>query len=134
MQKVALTGSIRWDDKVKVKNILFSLKTKFKNELHIIGGGMNCGVDVMIKKTCLEFAIKFSEVAPYNLPWTAYCIDPPYKYNKAYNKKFIYMRNKKLCNESDTLIIFKPTEESSSIIDDLIIKFSKKNKKILVIN
>ena len=72
MQKIILTGSTRWDDKLKIKNCIFSLKTKFNEELHIISGGMHVGADAMIKKNCLEFNIKFSEIPPYNFPYTPY--------------------------------------------------------------
>lgn len=134
VQKIAITGSLKWDDRIKIKEVIYKLKQKFGPNLYINGGGLTNGVDSIVKKFCLEFDIEFVETPPHNCKWNQYCTEPSYMYNKAYHSKNIYIRNTRLANETSTLILFRLTDDASPFLDDLINRFYKKDKKILVIN
>lgn len=131
--KIAVTGSIRWEDRKKVKDSLFSLKKKVGPELEIISGGMD-GIDMTIRKCCMELEIDYKEIPPSDRQWSHHCIDPPFMFGKPFKKTNIYSRNTKIVNECQYLIMFKIKDDDSLFLDNLIMRFQKKNKKILIIN
>jgi hypothetical protein len=133
-QKIALAGSLRWDDRVKIKEVIFNLKQRFGDKLDVIGGGLKDGADSICKKFCLEFNIEFAEMPPHDYQWNPFCLEPAYMYGKAYNIKNIYIRNEKLSQECDILILFRVKDDNAQFLDDLIVRFQKKDKKLLVIN
>ena len=133
-QKIAMTGSLRWEDKTKIKNTIFSLKKRFGKEREIVCGGLNTGADLEIKKTCMEFEIEYYEMPPYNYQWNSHCMEPAYMYGKQYNSSYIYMRNEKLAKECSVLVLFMLTEDTANHINHLMQRFDSKSKKILVIN
>jgi hypothetical protein len=133
-QRIALAGSLKWDDRVKIKDVIFNLKQRLGVKLDVISGGLKNGADSICKKFCLEFDIEFAETPPHDYQWTPYCTEPSYMYGKGYNSKNIYIRNEKLSNDCDILIMFRLKDDDSQFLDDLIKRFQKKGKKILVIN
>ena len=132
--RIVITGSLRWEDRIKIKDLIFNLKTKLKDDLQIISGGLKVGVDSYVKKFCMEFAVNFAEFPPYDSIWTQYCEEPAWKFNKLHKKRFIFMRNDNMIKNADALIIFKLSEDNSVVLDDLIKKANKKNKKIVIRN
>ena len=133
-QKIALAGSLKWDDRIKIKEVIYSLKQKFGSELNVVGGGLKNGADSICKKFCLEFDIEFAEMPPHDYQWNPFCAEPAYMYGKGYNSKNIYIRNEKLAVECDVFILFRIKDDDSQFLDNLIVRFQKKDKKILVIN
>lgn len=131
MLKIGITGSRKWDDKLKIKNVIFKLKDK---KCTIVSGGTAEGVDAFVKKFCLEFNLDYAEVRPNHFSWSPYCIEPPYMYGKAFRPNFYYARNTKLVTEIDTLLLFVTNDETSPVMKNLVEQCEKKCKKLVVIS
>ena len=132
MLKIGITGSRRWEDKLKIKNIIFKLKNKYKDSLTIVSGGTGEGVDLLVKKYCLEFNLDYAEARPNHFAWSPYCIEPPYMYEKAFRPNLYYSRNTKLTNEIEIMILCVTTEETSPVMKDLVTQCKKRSKKLLI--
>ena len=133
MVKIGLTGSRRWESKLKIKNLIFKLKTKYNNNFTVVSGGTGEGVDALVKKFSLEFNLDYAEARPNHFDWSPYCIEPPYMYNKEFKPNFYYSRNTKLIKEVDILILCVTKSETSPVMKDLINQCEKKGKKLLLI-
>ncbi len=53
MPKIGITGSRTWENKLKLKNAIFSLKNKYKSSLDIISGGTNEALFIWVR-SCLD--------------------------------------------------------------------------------
>lgn len=82
----------------------------------------------------MELDINYKELPPADRPWSHYCIEQPFMYNKPFKNSNIYARNGKLEKECHCLLLFKLPEDESQYLDDLIYKFQKKGKKIVLVN
>jgi hypothetical protein len=102
--------------------------------MKIISGGLGRGADYHVKKIALNFEIDYAEIPPFDHSWTAYCIEPAYKYNKVTNTpKYIAMRNDLLSEICDVLVIFVDDTDEYKNSEDLIKRCQKKGKKVVVI-
>lgn len=133
MPKVGITGSRAWENKLKIKNIIFLLKNKHTSSLDIISGGLDEGVDLYVKKFCMEFEIDYQEAKPNHFGWNHFCIEPAYMYNKPFKANNFYIRNTKLIKESDVILLFLSKDDTSPVMKDIIKQCVKKNKKLLII-
>ena len=132
MLKIGITGSRRWENKLKIKNTIFKLKNKYKDACTIVSGGTAEGVDALVKKFCLEFNLDYAEVRPNHFNWSPYCIEPPYMYEKSFRPNFYYSRNTKLVKEIEILILCVTKDETSPVMKDLVQQCEKKCKKLLI--
>ena len=128
-----MTGSRRWENKLKIKNTIFKLKNKYKDDFTIVSGGTGEGVDLYIKKFCLEFNIDYAEVRPNHFDWSPYCIEPAYMYSKNFKANNYYIRNTKLVNEADAVILFVTNNEVSPVMKNIVQQCDKKCKKLIII-
>lgn len=133
MVKIGITGSRRWENKLKIKNLIFKLKNKYQNDITIVSGGTAEGVDAFVKKFSLEFSVDYAEVRPNHMDWTLYCVEPPYMYSKMFKPNLYYSRNAKLIKEVDILILCITKSETSPVMKDLITQCEKKCKKVILI-
>ena len=134
MPKIAITGSRKWEDRVKLKNAIFKLKNKYKSDLTVISGGTGEGVDSLVKKYCLEFDLDYAEARPNHLDWSPYCIEPAYMYNKNFRTNNYYIRNTKMIKEADAVILFVTKDEVSPVMKNIVEQCNKKSKKLLLIS
>ena len=132
MLKIGITGSRRWENKLKIKNTIFKLKQKYGENCTIVSGGTGEGVDQFVKKYCLEFNLDYAEVRPNHFEWSVYCIEPPYMYGKAFRPNFYYARNTKLIKEIEILILCVTKDDTSEVMKNLIKQCEKKCKKLLI--
>jgi hypothetical protein len=64
--KIGITGSLNFEEKNKLKEIIFELKNKFKNNLLIATRSNKFGVEKHTKQICKwEFNIPYTEFPPY---------------------------------------------------------------------
>lgn len=132
--KIGITGSQRWENRIVIKDLIYKLKYKYKNNLEILSGGTIEGVDKYVKKYALEFDIEFIEVKPYNYSYNHYCLRPSYYYDKPYKPNYFYIRNSDFVRESDIIILFVKNNETGNVLKDIINQCEKKSKKIIIIN
>ena len=132
--KIGITGSLHWDDKKKVKDIIFKLKSVYKDDLTIISRGHTYGADLFAKKYCMEFGINYQECPLYHLSWNQHCIDHHIKYNRPYRITNYFSQNKRYIEYCDKIIIFSmPQDSEVTSIEDLIKRILKADREYLLI-
>ena len=65
MEKIAIIGSRTYTNKRKIKEFIFGLKEKFKDELEVVSGGAREGADKYAKQFSLEFKMTSPELVDY---------------------------------------------------------------------
>lgn len=131
---IGITGSLRWEDKFKIKNSIFELRNRFKNELTIVTRGNINGADFLTKSICLELSIEYREVLMPHQSWNSHCIDAPMRYNKPYKVQNFFVQNKKFTEFCDYFLVFWcDSDNTTPTQNDLLKKISKSEKKYLII-
>lgn len=132
--KIGITGSLHWDDKRKIKDIIFKLRSTITDNLEIVTRGQLHGVDFFVKKTCLEMDINIKECLLYHQLWNQHSIEPAYMFNKPYQSKNYFIQNNKFLSYCDMVIVFwKESDNDIKSQSDLIKKINKTNKKHIII-
>ena len=134
MMKVAIIGSRSYTNSRKIKDFVFRLKEKYKEELEIVSGGQKDGSDGYAKKYALEFDIKYSEFPPQHYPHNMHCVRPNYDYGKPYYVSNYFKRNKQVAEYSDRVVAFvtNPNKITSGTLSTL--QYAEKmNKKSIII-
>jgi predicted Rossmann fold nucleotide-binding protein DprA/Smf involved in DNA uptake len=135
MMKVAIIGSRSYTNSRKIKDFVFRLKEKYKEELEIVSGGQKDGSDGYAKKYALEFDIKYSEFPPQHYPHNMHCVRPNYDYGKPYYVSNYFKRNKQVAEYSDRVVAFvtNPNKITSGTLSTL--QYAEKmNKKSIIID
>ena len=133
--KVAIIGSRSYTNTKKIKDFVFILKEKYKEELEIVSGGQKDGSDGYAKKFALEFDIKYSEFPPQHYPHNMHCVRPNYDYGKPYYVSNYFKRNKQVAEYSDRVVAFvtNPNKITSGTLSTL--QYAEKmNKKSIIID
>ena len=132
-RKIGIVGSREYSNKIRIKNTIFQLKTRFGEEVEIVSGGCKHGADKYAKKYALDFEMKYKEFNPAHTVQNLYSAMNEHYYSKEYAPKNFFHRNKLLAKYVDYIIAFIPEGvESNGTIDT--IKHAKKlGKKIVII-
>ena len=92
--RVAISGSRTYENKRKIREMIYMLKQKFDDELTIISGGAKDGADKYARKYALELDCKYIEFNPAHTQRNLYSALHNAYYGKPYNVKFFFQRNK----------------------------------------
>ena len=132
MNKIAIVGSRKYENKTKIKNFVFKLKERFGDEVEIISGGQKYGADGYAKKFALEFDMKYVEFPPEHYPYNQHCISERFNYGKKYKVSNYFKRNKQIAEYSDIIVAFIPDGvESRGTMNT--IEYAKREKKLIKI-
>ncbi len=130
--KIGIIGSRVFTDKRRIKDFIFKIKDKYKNEVEIVSGGQPQGADGFAKKYALEFDMKYVEFPPSHYNWNMHCKLPATKYNKPYYVSNFFKRNKQLADYCDIIVAFMPNgQETSGTMHT--VKYAQKKKKLVKI-
>lgn len=132
--RVGIVGSRIYTNKKKIKDMIFMLKEKYGEELEIVSGGCPSGADSYAKKYALELNVKYVEFPPLHNRPSVYCPEPDYLYNKEYNVRHFFMRNKQIANYSDKIVAFIPKGHVSNGTNDTLKHAKKLEKPYIIIN
>jgi len=133
--KIAIISTENYENRSKIKDFIFKLKPK-ATEIIVSSGGRQYGGDKYIKKFSLEFGLQYQEYNPQYTVRNLYSVQMTYNY---YGQKYLIyhdcMRNKKMIDDNDCIIIFNSEDEPWSKEFEEILKYSqKKQKKVVIIN
>jgi predicted Rossmann fold nucleotide-binding protein DprA/Smf involved in DNA uptake len=132
--KVGIVGSRRYENKKKIKDFIFKIKNEFGTDTTIVSGGCKEGADRYTKKYTLELGLQYEEYPPFHHQYNLYCVLPEVVYGKPYNRKYYFVRNKQIAENSDYVVAFIPegVVAKGSIST---IKYAEKfNKKTIIID
>ena len=130
--RIAIVGSRVYTNNIKVKNFIFKLKEKYKDEVEIVSGGQPQGVDGYAKKYALELDMVYKEFPPAHYTWNMHCVLPATEYKKPYYISNYFKRNKQVVDYSDIIVAFMPNgNETRGTMNTL--NYAKRKKKLVKI-
>ena len=106
--KIGIVGSRRYENKKKIKDFIFKLKQEHGDDTIIVSGGCKNGADKYAKKYALELGLQYMEYPPFHSTHSLYCPLPESRYNKPFNMRNFFVRNKIIAQASDIVVGFIP--------------------------
>ena len=106
--KVAIVGSRQYTNKRKIQEFVFKLREKYGDKLEIVSGGQREGADGYAKKYALELGLQYQEFPPQHDTWNIYCPKDKKDYDKPFNVKNFFARNKIIAAYSEYVVAFIP--------------------------
>lgn len=132
--KIAIIGSRKYENKRKIKEMIFELKQRFGDKLIIISGGAKDGADKYAKKYAIEFGISYKEYNPAHTPRNLYSAMPNHYYGKQYHVSQFFHRNGLIAKDCDIMVGFIPDGVKSNGSQDALKQAKKLDKNIIIIN
>ena len=132
--RVGIVGSRKYENRKKIKEFIFKLKTDKGADTIIVSGGCKTGADRYAKKYALELGLQYQEFPPFHETWNIYCPKDKRDYGKPYNVKNFFARNKIIAAYSDYIVAFIPRGVESPGSMSTINYAKKFGKKHLVID
>jgi hypothetical protein len=130
--RIALTGSRTYENKQKIKDMLFQLKHKFGSDLEVVSRGDKVGADKYVRKYAIDFGIAYKEFNPAHTVKTLYSAMSESYYGKPYHVSQFHHRNKLMVKYCDYLIMFR--EEHSDDSNGMLLEATKLKKQCIIIN
>ena len=134
MVKIGITGTTTFENKTKIKKMIFKIKQELGESVLIVGIGDKQGADKYIRKFAIEFGCAYKEANLPHTPPTLYSMMNESFYNKAYNVKGYFLRNNVYSRYIDRLLVFDDQEGQCQKTSRLIESAGKHNKRVVVIN
>lgn len=131
--RIAIIGSRTYENKRKIKEMIYKLKQTFGEELEIVSGGSQNGADKYARKYSLELGIKYVEFNPAHTSKNLYSALPESYYGKTYHVSQLFHRNELVAKYCDKMIAFR-SEGKSSGTDHAINMAIKHNKPVVIVN
>jgi predicted Rossmann-fold nucleotide-binding protein len=131
--RIAIIGSRTYENKRKIKEMMYKLKQTFGDDLEIVSGGSQNGTDKYARKFSLEMGIKYVEFNPAHTSKNLYSALPESYYSKPYHVSQLFHRNELIAKYCDKMIAFR-SEGKSSGTDHAINMAVKHNKPVVIIN
>ena len=131
--KCAMIGSRTYENTRKIKDALFQLKNKFKDDLIVISGGAGNGADKYVKKYALEFGIAYKEYNPAHTQYNLYSAMPKGYYGRPYHASQYHHRNRLIAKECDVMMAFVYQGELTSGTESAIKSAKQLNKPVVMI-
>lgn len=132
MTKVAVIGNNDWQNKRKVQETLSKLKTRFNNQVIVIGAGGTEGANHMVKKYAIELGMQYEEYNPSFSGYNIYSAMPESYYGKPYHFSQLHHRMKLISENSDYVIILSNDTKLHPILETAF-KTAKKLEKPVVL-
>lgn len=131
--RIALCGSRTYENKTKIRDMIFKLKQTFGNSIEIISGGTKQGADKYVKKYALEFGLLYKEFNPAHTVKNLYSIMSESYYNKPYHVSQLFHRNELLAKYVDKMIAFVDTSSTSKGTYHAIAMAQKHSKPVVIV-
>jgi len=131
--RIAIIGSREYENKTKIREMIFKLKQTFGDKLEIVSGGALQGADKYAKKYALEMGVNYKEFNPAHTNKNLYSGMPDMYYSKPYHVSQLFHRNELIARYVDKMIAFK-SEGNSSGTDHAISMAQKHKKPVVIVN
>jgi predicted Rossmann fold nucleotide-binding protein DprA/Smf involved in DNA uptake len=131
--KIAIVGSRTYENKQKIREMIYRLKQKFGANLEIVSGGAQHGADKYAKKFSLEMGVSYKEFNPAHTVKNLYSAMPDGYYSKPYHVSQLFHRNTLIAQYCDKMIAYR-SEGKSSGTDHAITEAKKYKKPVVIIN
>jgi len=132
--KIAIVGSRVYTNNLRIKNFIYELKVKYKDEVEIVSGGQKEGADGYAKKYALELGMNYKEFPPAHYNWNMHCVRPAGEYKKPYYISNYHKRNKQIVEYSDIIVAFMPEGVSTKGTMSTLRYAESKKKLVKILN
>lgn len=132
MIKVGIIGSTIYENKIKVKEILFNLKNKYGNTVEVVSRGGTNGAEKYVKKYALEMGLQYKEFNPSHTNRNLYSAMQESFYGKPYQPFNFMLRDKMFSSYVD--VCFCLTEDLNSSVKNCIQNLDKNKKKYVILS
>jgi hypothetical protein len=131
--KIAVIGSQFYENTSKIKNFLFSIKTKSKdiNNIVVAGGGRPNGADKYIRKFSIEFGLDYVE---YGTTKSMYSVIPRNLFSENRNILTNKLCNRLMVEQCNKIVVFINDDTVEEELNDIISLAKTKRKKVIIIN
>jgi hypothetical protein len=133
IKKIGLTGSVTYENKIKIKEFIFNLTQRYGSNFQIISLGDRQGADKYIKKYALELGCAYGEMNPPHTNKNLYSLLNEGFYSKPFSPKYISIRDKIYASTIDIAVIFNNNPTMEIKIKNIVNSLNKANKKTVVI-
>jgi len=131
--KVAIIGNTGWQNKRKVRDVLYELKQRFGPDLTVLGAGGNEGANFMVRKFALEFEMRYQEYNPSFSGYNLYSALPESYYGKKYHFSQLHHRMKMLSQNCDYLMILTNETKLDPVLKTAYNTANKSEKKVVIL-
>lgn len=131
MIKVGIIGTNTYENKLKIKEIIFKLKQKYGTKLEVVSRGGIQGAEKYVKKYALELGIQYKEFNPSHTNRNLYSAMNESYYNKPYQPFNFILRDKIFSSYVD--VCFCLTADSNSTLKTCMEHLEKNKKKYILI-
>lgn len=131
--RIGITGTKTYENRVKIKDFLFKLKS-YGEDVTIIGLGEKDGADRYIKRFALEFGYAYKEANPPHTPQNLYSMLSEQHYNKPYSPRNFFTRNKIYAQYIDKCVVFDDSNQRDSKVVAIVNALTKARKQTVIIN
>jgi|TARA_R100000084_G_C4648139_1_gene148007 hypothetical protein len=134
MVRLGITGTVTFENKIKIKNFIHKVKQNLTEDVQIVGLGDKNGADKYIRKYALELGCTYKEA---NLPHTSptlYSMMTEGFYNKPYHVRNFFLRNQTFARYIDKLVVFDDSQGIDKKVANILKAASKAHKKTIVVN
>lgn len=133
MIKVGITGTITFENKIQIKEMIYRIKQQLLDSVVIVGLGDRQGADKYIRKYALELGCAYKEAnLPHTQP-TLYSMMTEAFYNKPYSPRNYHLRDATFIRYVDRLIVFDNSQKTDRKVVNIVKAANKYNKKTIVI-
>ena len=131
--RIGITGSRTFENKIKIKTIIFKLKERTQDAIEIVSLGDKNGADKHIKKYALELGYEYREMNPAHTPKTLYSLMTEGYYDKPYAVKNLHQQLKIFSQYVDNCIVLDDTNGQDKKVQNVLKQLIKSNKKAIII-
>ena len=132
--RVAIIGSRTYENKKKIRDMIYKLKQTFGDNLEIVSGGTQSGADKYAKKYSIEMGVSYKEFNPAHTVKNLYSALPESYYGKPYHVSQLFHRNELIAKYCDKMIAFIDSTESSKGSYHAVEMATKYNKPAVIVN
>ena len=132
--KIAIIGSRVYENKNKIRNMIYKLKQAFGDKLEIVSGGAQNGADKYAKKFAIEFGITYKEFNPAHTVRNLYSVMPESYYSKPYHTSQFFHRNELIAKYCDKMVAFIDSNVASKGSYHAVSMAQKHNKPVIIVN
>ena len=132
--KIAIIGSREYENKRKIRDMIFKLKQTFGDKLEIISGGCPSGADKYAKKYSIELGVNYREFNPAHTSKNLYSVMPESYYGKPYHVSQLFHRNELIAKYCDKMIAFIDSSGESKGSYHAVSMAQKHKKPVVIVN
>ena len=131
--RIGITGSRTFENKAKIKTLIFKLKERTNDTIEIVSLGDKNGADKYVKKYALELGYEYKEMNPAHTTKTLYSLMTESYYQKPYAVKNLHQQVKIYSQYVDSCIILDDTNNQDKKVQSVLKQLTKSNKKAIII-